>query len=193
MEENTQTIQTPSEVPSELPVTTPPPTGSSKIRLYILIGFGVLVLIFIGYLVMQKPRSVTQPQPVIVQPTAQPTPIPARSKAPGIVVSVVTAKGVDPKTGEAVNPTSVFLNTDKSIYAVTTLQNAKVGTRIEYVRYLNNKFIDNRSMAITKLNTNNTSFVWTLKNSTATHPVGQYTVKISTNGIFEKETSYTVQ
>lgn len=193
MEENTQAAQTPPEVPSNIPVATPPPAGSSKTRLYIFVGLGVLLLILIGYLVMQKPRSTTQPQPVIVQPTAQPTPIPARSKAPGIVINVVMAKGVDPKTGEAINPTTVFLSTDKSIYAVATLLNAKVGTKIEYVRYLNNKFLDNRSITITKLNTNNTSFVWTLKNSTATHPVGQYTVKIYTNGIFEKETSYTVQ
>ncbi len=193
MAENTKIEQPNHDSPEIVNNPTQPPTGSSKTRLYILVGFGVLVLILIGYLVMQKQRSVTQPQPVIVQPTAQPTPIPARSKAPGIVINVVTAKGVDPKTGGAVNPTAIFLSTDKSIYAVIALKNANVGTRIEYVRYLNNKFLDNRSIKITKPNVNNTSFVWTLKNSTATHPAGQYRVKVYTNGIFEKETSYTVQ
>ncbi len=193
MEENksvNQPIQNSSKIPNNATIR---PVGSSKIKLYILVGFGVLLIIFIGYLAAQKPRSATQTPQVIAQPTAQPKPTLARSKAPGIIVSVVTAKSIDPKTGEAVNPTAIFLTRDKSIYAVTTLQNAKIGTRIEYVRYLNNKFLDNRSITITKLNTNNTSFVWTLKNSTATHPAGEYKVKVYTNGIFEKEISYTVQ
>ncbi|MDO8621363.1 MAG: hypothetical protein Q7R31_03765 [Candidatus Levybacteria bacterium] len=193
MEENksaTQPIQNSPEIPNNATV---PPTGFSKTRLYILGGLGVLILILIGYLVTQKSRSTTQTQQVIAQPAVQPKPTLPRSKAPGIIISVVTAKGIDLKTGEAIKPTATFLTTDKNIYAVTTLQNAKVGTRIEYVRYLNNKFLDNRSIKITKSNTNNTSFVWTLKNSTSIRPVGQYKVKVYTNGIFEKEISYQVQ
>ena len=193
MEENksaTQPIQNSPEIPNNV---TTPPIGPSKTRLYILGGFGILLLIFIGYLITQKPRSTTQTQQVIAQPTVQPKPTLPRSKAPGIIISVVTAKGIDPKTGEAIKPTAIFLTTDKSIYAVTTLQNAKVGTRIEYVRYLNNKILDNRSIKITKPDTNNTSFVWSLKKPGAIRLAGTYKVKIYTNGIFEKETFYTVQ
>lgn len=164
---------------------------------WIFIG-GIIVLILLGrlYFLKKSPAPDSSFLKVqITQPAASPSVLPTkpRSKAPGIIVSIVTAKGIDPKTGEAVNPTSTFLTTDKKIYVVTTLQNAKVGTRIGYVRYLNNKFLDNRSITITKLNTNNTSFVWTLKNSTATHPIGNYRVKVYSNGIFEKETSYTVR
>ena len=168
---------------------------SSKTLWYI--GSGIAVLLLIGGLlvVLQKSKTKSLPtqQPVVQQPTLSPKPTLARSKAPGIIVSIVTAKGIDPKTGEAIKPTAIFLTTDKNIYAVTTLQNVKVGTRIEYVRYLNNKFLDNRSIKITKPNTNNTSFVWTLKKLGATHLPGTYKVKVYTNGIFEKETSYTIQ
>ncbi len=175
----------------------PPSNKRPKYVSWILIG-GVVFIVLLGGLYFFKksapPQALNQaPQsiPQTASPSVQPTK--PRSKAPGIIISVITAKGVDPKTGEAINPTTIFLSTDKSIYAVTTLQNAKIGTRIEYVRYLNNKFLDNRSIKIKKPNTNNTSFVWTLKNSTASHPVGTYGVKVYTNGIFEKEITYTVQ
>lgn len=191
MEENTKTYQDNiSEVP-ETPNKVTPPINSSKSRLYILAGIGVLVLILIGYLVMQKQNPITNQQ--ITKPIAIPSPTLARSKAPGVIISVVNARGIDPKTGEALDPVTTFLSTDKSIYAVTTLKDAKVGTRIEYVRYLNSKFLDNRSVKITKANTNNVSFIWTLKNSTAAHPAGEYRLKVYTNGIFEKEISYTVK
>ncbi len=175
-----------------------PPVGKLSLSTqWILIG-GIIFLVLMGGLYFLKKSSIPQTLnkvPQVTQQAASPSaqPTKPRSKAPGIIVSIVTAKGVDPKTGEAVKPTTIFLTTDKNIYAVTTLKNAKVGTRIEYVRYLNNKFLDNRSIRITKLNTNNTSFVWALKNSTSTHPVGQYKVKVYTNGIFEKEISYIVQ
>lgn len=172
----------------------PPPKSKHSLLWYVGRGIVVLLLLFgLFYITLQKSKLTPPQQPVVQQPTSLPKPTLARSKAPGIIVSIVTAKGIDPKTGEAVNPTTAFLTTDKRIYAVTTLQNAKVGTKIEYVRYLNNKFLDNRSITITKPSTNNTSFVWTLKKPGATHPVGNYRVKVYSNGIFEKETFYTVQ
>lgn len=199
--ENTPKIDpAPEQKATEQPATEPQVSSVNKRPLYIklvLIG-GIILLVLLGGLYFFNKSATplqTNQAPQVTQqavlPSAQPTK--PRSKAPGIIVSIITAKGIDPKTGEAAIPTTIFLTTDKSIYAVATLQNAKVGTKIEYVRYLNNKFLDNRSITITKPGTNNTSFVWTLKNSTATHPVGQYRVKAYTNGIFEKETSYTVQ
>lgn len=152
----------------------------------------VLGLVF----VLQKSAKNTVTPPAVSQPktatsTTQPT-LP-RSKAPGVISNALTAKAIDPKTGEAVNPTSTFASTDKSIYLVLTLNNPKVGSRYAFTRYLNGKFLDNRSLPVTKLTTNNVSFVWTLKKVGSTHPVGSYKVKVYTNGIFEKEISYTVQ
>jgi len=76
---------------------------------------------------------------------------------------------------------------------VLTLKNPKVGTKFEYVRYLNGKFLDNGNLTMKKANTNNVSFGWTLKKTGATHLVGTYRVKVYTNGVFEKETTYIVQ
>ena len=46
---------------------------------------------------------------------------------------------------------------------------------------------------MTKANTNNVSFNWTLKKLGTTHLAGNYKVKVYTNGVFEKETTYIVQ
>lgn len=116
-----------------------------------------------------------------------------RSKAPDVVTKVVTSKGVDTKTGEAVSTTSLFSKTDKSIYAVLTLKNPKVGTKFEYTRYLNGKFLDNGSLEMKNATTNNVSFHWTLNKPAAFHLSGDYKVKVYTNGVFEKEVNFKVQ
>lgn len=194
-EQKKSTDLTPAEEAVEQPVV---PVKKTSYLKWGIIG-GVLFLVLWGGIYIAK-KSTTPyqsfnkpPQKVQLStvPNAQPTK--PRSKAPGIIVHVVTSKGIDPKTGEATGATSTFLPADKSIYTVVSLKNARAGTKIEYVRYLNNKFLDNRSITITKPSTNNASFVWTLKKIGATHPRGTYRVKVYTNGIFEKETTYTVQ
>lgn len=116
-----------------------------------------------------------------------------RSKAPGIIISAVTAKGIDPKTGEAVNPGTVFSTNEPNISLVLTIKPSPAGTRFEYVRYLNGKYLDNRSLKTTKNGVKNVSFTWKLKTSTSTRRPGMYTVKVYTQGIFEKQISYTVR
>lgn len=124
-----------------------------------------------------------------------PTPTPAvlRSKAPGVITDVVTAKEIDAKSGEAVNPTSVFSQKDTNISLVVSINKSPVGTRFEYVRYLNGKYLDNRSVKTTKAGVKNVSFSWKLKTATSTHLPGTYRVKTYTQGVFEKEVSYTVR
>ncbi len=116
-----------------------------------------------------------------------------RSKAPGIITQVVMAKGIDQKTGEAVDSSSSFSKKDKNIYVVLTLKDPKVGTRFEYTRYLNGKFLDNGSLEMKKAATNNVSFNWMLKKPDAAHLAGSYVIKVYTNGVFEKETQYKVK
>ncbi len=158
----------------------------------LLIVFLVVVVAGISYLGY---RSVTSKP--IPQNNYQPTPqkIPGqksattssepRSKAPGVIIQVVVARGVD--------PASQFSKTDKAIYLVLTLKNPKVGTKFEYTRYLNGKFLDNGNLTTKKANTNNVSFNWTLKKPGATHLVGNYKVKVYTYGVFEKEVSDTIE
>lgn len=166
-------------------------------------GFAPIILIFlvvivagisyIGYryfIVRPQTSQTKQVVPGKKLPTTSTRP---RSKAPGVVTQVAAAKGIDQKTGEAAGTTSLFSKTDKTIYLVLTLKNPKVGTRFEYTRYLNGKFLDNGSLKMKKATTNNVSFDWTLKKPGAFHLAGNYLVKVYTNGVFEKEINYKVQ
>lgn len=172
-------------------------------------GFALLLIIllvvvaagvsYLGYrLFMTKPQISSQNT---YQQTPQKPPeqksvtsnSPPRSKASGVITQVVTAKGVDLKTGEAINPISQFSKTDKTIFVVLTLKNPKVGTKFEYVRYLNGKFLDHGNLTISKASTNNVSFNWILKKPGLAHPIGNYKVKVYTNGVFEKDINYIVQ
>ena len=163
----------------------PAQTKSGFAPLIILLVVAVVGVSYIGYRYF-----IARPQTLQTPPTASVKP---RSKAPEIAIQVVTAKGIDLKTGEAVGTTSLFSKTDKTIYVVLTLKNPKVGTKFEYTRNLNGKFLDNGSLEMKNAATNNVSFDWTLKKPGAFHPVGNYLVKVYTNGIFEKEIKYQVQ
>ncbi len=171
----------------------PQPQHSSRTLWYV--GGGIVVLILVAglFTVLQKPKTTPLPQqPVVQQPILSPKPTLPRSKAPGIITNVVTAASLDTQ-GKAVAPVTTFAKRDKNIYLALTLNKPKVGTKIEYIRYLNGKYLDSGTNKILKPNVTNTSFIWSLKKPGAMHPVGTYSVKVYTNGIFEKETSYTVQ
>ena len=124
-------------------------------------------------------------QAVIVVPT-QP-----RSKAPGMVTDVVTAKELN-AIGSTSNPEVTFSQTDPAIYLVVSLNNATTGKMIEYTRYLDGTLVDNGSTTIDQDGVKNVSFAWKLKTPGATHPPGKYVVKVYTDGVFEMSTSYTV-
>jgi len=171
----------------------PQPPQPPKTLWYV--GGGIAVLLLVGglFAVLQKSKTTPLPtqQPVIQQPTLSPKPTLPRSKAPGIVINALTASSLDAQ-GKAVTLTTTFAKTDKNIYLVLTLNKPKIGTKIEYIRYLNGKYLDSGVNKILKPNVTNTSFVWSLKKPGATHLIGTYKVKVYTNGIFEKEVSYTV-
>ncbi len=162
-------------------------------------GIILVIVVIIFSSVFLKPNYKSQESsvsqltvtPTNIIPSAKPT-LP-RSKTPGIITQVMTAKSINPTTGEVVNPTVDFVSTDKNIFLVLSLKNPKVGSKFEYVRYLNNVYLDKGSLAVTKPSTNNLSFVWTLKKVGATHQAGQYRIKVYSNGIFEKEISFTVR
>ncbi len=156
----------------------------------------IVVLLGVGYLGYRSLSTSSQPSNQKTIATPQPknsTTSTPRSKAPGIVTQISLAKTIDQKTGVAINPVTSFSKTDPAIYAVVTLSNPPVGTKIEYVRYLNNKLLDNRSTSTTKVTAKSIVFDWKLKKPDATRMVGNYRVKIYTNGVFEKEINYTVQ
>lgn len=161
----------------------PAQTKSGFAPIIILLVVAVVGVSYIGYRYFSAKPQTTQ-VPASVKP---------RSKAPGTITQVVAAKGIDQKTGEAVGVTSLFSKTDKTIYVVLTLKNPKVGTKFEYTRNLNGKFLDNGNLEMKNVATNNVSFVWTLKKPGASHLEGNYLVRVYTNGIFEKEIGYQVK
>ena len=135
----------------------------------IIIALVVVLLIGGGYLAYRsfkgspQPALVTQPSST-QQPTSSAKPTSTnsalRSKAPGIVTQVAFSRTIDPKTGIALNPATTFSKTDPAIYVVVSLNNPPVGAKIEYVRYLNGKFLDNRSTATTKTTDKSVVFGW---------------------------------
>ncbi len=166
---------------------------------YIVGGIVILVLVTGLLFVLQSSKntltSTQQPtiqQKTIQRPIVSPTPILPRSKAPEIIVNAQTASAIDSQ-GKATSLSTTFAKTDKNIYLVLTLNKHEVGTKVEYIRYLNGKYLDNGTNKLLNAGITNTSFIWSLKKPGATHLVGSYKVKVYTNGIFEKETSYTVQ
>ncbi len=164
-------------------------TNNQKGLTLILIIVIVTVVAIVSFLAYETFSAKSNNPPNLQQITSTRP----RSKAPGVITQVVLATGIDPKTGTAVNPTNTFAKTDQVIYAVVSLKNPKVGTKIEYTRYLNDKFLDNRSLTTTKATTNNVIFDWQLRKPGTTHLLGNYRVKVYTDGIFEKEVKYQVK
>lgn len=178
----TQPIQTP-EIP-------PHKTYKSRIILYVIVGAILLIIIGVTSFVLKSQQiNVTYPANDYSKTTPQPT-LP-RSKPLGVVTKLTLASSLDTQ-GYTASPSTTFATTDKTIYLITTLTKPIIGTKIEYTRYLNGKFLDGRALKIVKPNVTNASFVWSLKKPGAKHLPGNYRVKVYTNGVFEKEISYTV-
>lgn len=124
------------------------------------------------------------------KPIANSSTTPVSSKAT-LITSEQFASTLD-ANGAAVSPTNTFKTDTPKIYVAISLENTKQNQRVEYTRYLNDKFVDNGSIAISKDGVKNASFAFTLKQG-ATHAKGTYLVKTYVNGVFESSASYTVQ
>ncbi len=109
---------------------------------------------------------------------------------PNVVKSEVFATSLD-TSGAPISPTDKFTPTTPKIYVALGLSNAKATQRVEYTRYRDGKFVDNRSAAL-KDGAKYAYFVFDLKTGKK-HPKGTYTVKTYTNGVFERSAIYTVQ
>lgn len=115
------------------------------------------------------------------------------TETPENISSIVMAKSINEKTGEAINITSEFSATDKDIILIVAPAGCKTGTRIEYVRYLNYKFLDHGSIKLQNTQSDTVSFIWSLQKKDGYHLKGHYRIKTYINGKFEKEISYIVK
>ena len=156
--------------------------GSIEIILVIVIVVGLLIGggWYAWNLIHKASKTTSQSPSMSVQAVSH----------PGVVTSEVFAPKLDPM-GAAVGPTKTFTTTSPHIYVVLGLTGAKSIQRIEYTRYLDGKFINNGSIPL-KDGATSASLAFNLKPN-KTHTTGVYTVKVYTNGVFERSATYTVQ
>jgi hypothetical protein len=115
-----------------------------------------------------------------------------RSKIPNTINQATTAKIIDVKTGRVIQASQVFSTDDKTVYLSLGLNKPEVNTRIDYIRYLNGRYVDHGGAKITQPNSQNLSFSWSVNKLIGSRPDGTYKIATYTNGILEKRVIYTV-
>lgn len=162
-------------------------TGKFSIALVVLVLITVSLISFKTY-----QKSQNQKQTQVVKKTVQKQEIVRRSKIPNTILAATTAKIIDVKTGKVIKAARIFSVDDKTIYLALDLNKPDAGTRIDYIRYLNGRYVDHGSVKLAKANVNNLVFDWTTTNILGSRPEGKYKVATYTNGILEKRISYSV-
>lgn len=116
-----------------------------------------------------------------------------RSKIPNVIVTATTAKAIDVKTGKVITAARLFTLDDKIVYLALDLDSAKSGTNIDYIRYLNGRYVDHGNAKLTKDLTDNINFSWTNNRALGSVLEGKWKIATYTNGILEKRVNYVVQ
>lgn len=164
------------------------PTEKKLILVFIL--FLLLTIGLVGYKTYKQ--SVAQNISATKKTTIKQA-IVRRSKILGVIIKATTAKAIDVKTGKVIQAVRIFSLNDKTIYLVLDLNSAKTGTYIDYIRYLNGRYVDHGNARITKDATNNIAFNWTNIKSLGSVGDGKWKIATYTNGILEKRVSYLVK
>lgn len=154
-----------------------------------LAGVGFLGYKYLGSKNISTLAPTQQPKTPIASSNKTSAP---RSKAPGVVLAALTAHGYNPKTGSAVKPDKYFSTKDSSVYLLMKVNKPKIGTRLEYIRYLQGHFLDHRSIKVTQPNWKYAYFGWSNKPGKL-HKKGIYRVRVYTNGVLEKKINYVVR
>lgn len=160
---------------------------SRAVFMSILILLLGLTISLVGYKTYIKSREVTTKKVVMKQEIVR------RSSILGIILKATTAKAIDVNTGKIIRATRIFSLNDKTIYLALGLNNAKMGTYIDYIRYLNGRYVDHGNVKIVKDATNNITFSWTNIKSLGSVNDGKWKIATYTNGILEKRVSYVVK
>lgn len=146
----------------------------------------VVVIAGVGFLVFQRTQDAKRANSTSNLPGTSKI-----TKGPSIIKSVEFSTVVD-SVGKATSPSTTFTTTDGKISLVTSLQNPKKDTRIAFVRYRDNKFVDNGSLAIAKDGAQYARFDFTAKPGKK-HPTGTYKVKVYANGVYQTSGTYSVK
>ena len=116
-----------------------------------------------------------------------------RSKNPNVITQATTAKAIDVNTGKVITAARVFSTKDRTVYLSLDLDSPKIGTRIDYIRYLFGRYVDHGSIKVDKLKTSNLAFSWVVTRPLGSRPDGQYKIATYTNGILEKRVTYVIE
>lgn len=154
--------------------------------------FILLILIVAGLLGYKTYRQI-QTQKQAEKKTVVKQVIVRRSKIPNVIVSATTAKAIDIKTGKVITAARLFTGSDKTIYLALDLDSAKAGTNIDYIRYLNGRYVDHGNAKLSKDLTDNINFSWTNTRQLGSVAEGNWKIATYTNGVLEKRVSYVVQ
>lgn len=159
------------------------------IALPIIILLVAIVAGLLGYKTYQQLKLAKQSE----QKTVVKQVIVRRSKIPNTIVQATTAKTIDVKTGKVITAARVFTLDDKTVYLGLDLDSAKSGTNIDYIRYLNGRYVDHGNSKLSQDWISNISFAWTNSRSLGSIIEGKWKIATYTNGILEKRVSYVVQ
>ncbi len=179
------------DTPESIPDTQPQVKPSRQISRSTLVLMGVILLTSIAVGVRSYGQLMTKRQTPKTQVVNKPVVV-RRSKEPNVIVNATTAKKIDAVTGKVITAARVFFVDDKTIFLALDLNNPSIGTRIDYVRYLNGRYVDHGSVQVTKPQTNNLNFEWTTK-LVGSRLNGTYRVATYTNGVLEKRVTYAVE
>lgn len=140
----------------------------------------------IGYKTYQETQNKLAKKTVVKQVIVR------RSKIPNIIVKATTAKAIDVKTGKVITASRVFSLADKTVYLALDLDSPKIGTSIDYIRYLNGRYVDHGNVKIARAGTKNLNFNWTNTKPLGSVGDGKWKIATYSNGILEKRVTYTV-
>ena len=112
--------------------------------------------------------------------------------APGKVVTNVEFSTSLNSDGSAANPAHAFTTTQPKIFAVMTLNNPSSGTKLQFIRYRDTKFVDQGSITLPKSGARVASFAFVLK-AGETQQTGTYRVKVYVNGNYTGSAKYEIK
>lgn len=165
--------------------------NSQKVPIISAVILSLSLAGYTGYsIVLQQNRILGTKTTAINRASVKPI---SKTAAKKIILSARTTKEVDPRTGIGKRTVTVFSTKSPVIYVSLAVARPPLGTKFEYVRYFNGKYIDHGSLETSKNAMKNISFSWKLKDINSRHLAGNYRVKLYVNGNFEKEVAFTVK
>lgn len=127
--------------------------------------------------------STTAPLPVSVVATSSAAATPEISDA---VLSADIAEN-----GSAASPSAAFASTTPNIYAVISMKNAAVDTKIAYIRYYEKSYVDSGISHPSRVGVRYLHFQWALKSGKNRVP-GNYSIVFYVNGKKSRTINYAI-